>query len=610
MTFTGFANTLGLWGLLGLPVVLALHLLRQRSRRAVVSSLSLWSFMEIEVRGSRWQRIPLTWLLLVDLLIVVLLSLAWAQPQLNAPGSLRQARHLVILLDISASMRARDILPDRFSRAQAQAISLLSSLESEDIATVVAFGNRPLWVGDTRQLDLPTLHSQILALQPGESGHALEKALALATAALDERLPADIHVFTDAAFPEPDLGLFAGEIQWHVVGEATANQAVLELSAIPVGDGEIQVMAHIANFSNAPTNRILTLLADERPVDSTTLQMPPDSVVAHIWTVSGRPYSLTALLAGSDALSLDDAATFGLHHSRQVRVGLVAQEPEPLKRALEALTEVDLRVLAPEDYRPGFAFDLLILRAFLPEAWPPGLVVVVDPPSDSALLPLAGNQEITVPPVARSHPLLDDLNFSGVRWSQVRTLERFPDDFESLLQAEGLPLVVYGRRERSQIYLLLFDLHSGNLTRHPAFPVLMANLTRLAAVANLPTHLRAGQPLPVPDVNDYSHVHLRGPGVDLVWASERPTVWTETLEPGLFQLDLINLDGGTERYAVGVNIGDPHESDLRPRGWIQQRLAPVIAAPVAIDRSINLAPWLLALAVLMMFLEARLAWRS
>jgi Ca-activated chloride channel homolog len=610
MTFAGFANPLGLWGLLGLPVVLALHLLRQRRRLVPVSSLSLWSFMEIEVRGSRLQRIPLTWLLLIDLLIVVLLSLAWAQPHLTVPGSLRQARHLVILLDVSTSMRANDVLPNRFSRAQAQAISLLSNLGSGDVATVVTFGAQSAWVGDTRQVELPTLMSQVSALRPGESGHALGSALALATADLDEELPADIHIFTDAAFAEPDLGLFAGQIQWHIIGTPSANQAILEIATAPSREGETQVMAHIANFGDQPASRIITLLVDERPVDSATLQMAPNSVVSQIWTVSGRPSSLSALLIGSDALPLDDMASIGLHPDRRVRVGLVAGDPEPLKRALESLPQVDLQVLAPEDYRPVYAFDLLILRDFLPDAWPPGLVAVVDPPPASPLLPVTGNQEVTTLPIARSHPLLDGLDFSGVRWSQVRTVGQLPDDFAPLLQAEHLPLLLYGHVGLSQVYLLLFDLQSGNLTRHPAFPVLMANLVQLATGTNLPTHLRAGQPLPIPGVDDYPQVRLRGPDVDLTWASERPATWTETQEPGLLHFELVDLDGGIERYVVGVNSGDPHESDLRPRDWVQQRQLPVVTAPVMVERAINLTPWLLTLVILFMFLEARLAWRS
>ena len=75
-----FNNPLGLLGLVSIPVILALHMFRERQNRYVVSSLKLWDFLEPEVHGNKARRIPFSWLLVLDLLAAIFLSLAWSQP--------------------------------------------------------------------------------------------------------------------------------------------------------------------------------------------------------------------------------------------------------------------------------------------------------------------------------------------------------------------------------------------------------------------------------------------------------------------------------------------------------------------------------------------------
>ena len=200
MNFSGFLNPIGFIGFLSLPVILVLHLMRERNKLYIVSSLKLWSFLEREVRGSRVQRIPITLLLLLDLLIAALFSLAWAQPQISIATNVKGMQQYLILLDVSSSMRASDVAPSRFSQAQIQIVSLLGKLGPRDVATVVAFGSTAHWVGDTRQVGLPELLNEVTAQKPGETGNALPEALALALATTDQNIPVEIHIFTDLAF--------------------------------------------------------------------------------------------------------------------------------------------------------------------------------------------------------------------------------------------------------------------------------------------------------------------------------------------------------------------------------------------------------------------------
>src|SRR5438552_9674383 len=104
-----FLLPLGLLALLTLPLIIVLHLLRERRRRVAVPSLLHWLNVPRRREGERIRRLPLTLLLLLHLLIAALLGLALGRPQLA--GALNgAARQTVIVLDTSTSMATREDL--------------------------------------------------------------------------------------------------------------------------------------------------------------------------------------------------------------------------------------------------------------------------------------------------------------------------------------------------------------------------------------------------------------------------------------------------------------------------------------------------------------------
>src|SRR5690606_21230616 len=136
------------------------------------------------------------------------------------------------------------------------------------------------------------------------------------------------------------------------------------------------------------------------------------------------------------------------------------------------------------------------------------------------------------------------VDLGGVRWGQATVLEPVPDDFEPLLQAGTMPLLLRGVRRGGAVFLLLADLESGNLARHPAFPVLVANLVPGATRDGPPPPPNTGAPLPLPAAAAFPQVRLALPGGETVLFNEqRPVAFMQTLEPGLYQMELTSASG-------------------------------------------------------------------
>ena len=112
-----FTTPLALLGLLFIPAVIAMYLLKLRRDEAVVPSTLLWQRLVADVEANApWQKLRRSLLLLLQLLLVAILALLAARPFLERPAGL--ARDIVLVVDTSASMGATDVVPDRLTAGQ------------------------------------------------------------------------------------------------------------------------------------------------------------------------------------------------------------------------------------------------------------------------------------------------------------------------------------------------------------------------------------------------------------------------------------------------------------------------------------------------------------
>ena len=106
-----FTTPLALLGLLFIPAVIAMYLLKLRRDETVVPSTLLWSRLVADVEANApWQKLRRSLLLLLQLLLVLILAMLAARPFLERPAGL--ARDIVLVIDTSASMAATDVAPE------------------------------------------------------------------------------------------------------------------------------------------------------------------------------------------------------------------------------------------------------------------------------------------------------------------------------------------------------------------------------------------------------------------------------------------------------------------------------------------------------------------
>ncbi len=555
---------IGLLALLALPLIIVLHLLRERRRRVVVPSLLHWQNLPQRQTAQRLRRLPLTLLLLIQLLAAALIALALARPQLgNFFGSTRQ---LAIVLDTSTSMAAREGSGTRFAQAQARARAALNSLGSGDRAILVAAGTTARVLATGTGADLPALLATLDTVQPGGTGTDFTGAFTLAQAAFAGQARREILVLTDNGPSTTAVPASVGAaLSWQQLGTAQPNRAIVALAARAWG-AQVQVYARLANYAPTPFSARIALYADERTLGERTANIAANGETELTWTLPASYATLRAVLDGGDSLPQDDEARLSLAQTRPLAIELVSAAPAALRRALAAVPSAQVTVTAPAAYQPGSQAALTVFDNFLPAAWPAGPVLVINPPIGSTLLSVReGTTPAKASPLDTRGALLAGLSLAGVDFGPLRSIDA-PAGFTAQLANGETPLILRGRSDTHDMAIWAFDPSAGNFTTRLAFPLLIARTVRDLTPAPLPQSVLAGTPLVLRPDARATALRIAGPAGETSTLPATPLLTLDQLtQPGIYAIEEQANGAALFRSQLPVNAGAALEANLYPQ---------------------------------------------
>ena len=137
-----FTTPLGLLALLAIPAIVVIHLFRRRFPVRPVAGLFLWQIVrQTPEGGGKIAKLPITTSLILECLAALALALILAGARLSSAGV---SRHLVVLLDDSASMAAVNRQGESArDRAVQRVLREVDRLGAGGRITFVRSGDRP-----------------------------------------------------------------------------------------------------------------------------------------------------------------------------------------------------------------------------------------------------------------------------------------------------------------------------------------------------------------------------------------------------------------------------------------------------------------------------------
>jgi Ca-activated chloride channel homolog len=487
-----FTTPLALLGLLFVPAVIAMYLLKLRRDEAVVPSTLLWTRLVADIEANApWQKLRRSLLLLLQLLLVVALALLAARPFLERPAGL--ARDIVLVMDTSASMAATDVVPDRMTAAKQVAIEALKDLPTGGKVSVIA-ADRSARIVVNESRDLSRVRQAIegvpVTQSRGDLGDALELASKLAARSGD----AQVLVATDAALARTPVGRVAAPVKVLTVGRERKNQAIVAL-AIRTAPSAVtrSVFVSVANLDLVEAARRLEVWGDDRLLEVRDVRLDAqrrsdviiDDLPREVRTVEVRLVGADpAVVSAPDQLAVDDRAWAVVPQDR-TRLILIVGEGDPyLETALSYLPDVELFGVTPAEYGPktertdGRPWDLIVFEAFLPTTLPKSPILAIAPPRSSALGDVSGTlKDPGIGTLDPEEPVLRYVDLSTTHISAATKLAA-PAWARTIIPGpRGAPLLYAGTRDGINHAVLAFEPRRSDLPLQVAFPILLANLT-------------------------------------------------------------------------------------------------------------------------------------
>ena len=518
-----FVSPLALLGLLFVPAVIVMYLLKLRRDPAVVPSTLLWQRLVADVEANApWQRLRRSLLLLVQLLLVIILALLAARPFVERPAGL--AQDIVLVVDTSASMAATDVSPTRLEAAKQASIAALADLPSGGKVSVIAAGRTAKVVANGTS-DIGRVKQAIASISQTTSIGDLGDALRLASALAARSGDAEIVIATDAALarpltlPAPSTATDASPsasaasastpatptaahldapVRVLQVGGDRKNQAIAALAVRTLPSGVSRsVFVSVANLDLERIERRVEVYGDGDLLEARDIYIDPQSrsdvsiddvpttvgvVEVRLASAGGDP-DPDAQVAG-DQLTVDDRAWAIVPPDRPRNVLIVGPGDPYLETALSYLPNVNLFGVKPDRYpsdavrTDGTSWDLVIFDGVLPAELPSAPVLAIAPPKSSALGDVTGS--LTNPGIGSidpQEPILRYVDLSTVHIAEAKKLAT-PMWARSVIPGPaGAPLLYSGLLSGRPAAVLAFEPRRSDLPLQVAFPILLSNLT-------------------------------------------------------------------------------------------------------------------------------------
>jgi hypothetical protein len=478
-----FLNPGGLWWLIGVPILVLLYMLRSRRTDVRVSSLVLWRMaLRDHLARTPVRRIEKNLLLLVQILVMAIMALALARPQIPFPNP--GGDDLVLVIDISATMQATDVPPTRFEAARGEALRIAGSLgRGQDVAVIGAGPSPRLLAALAPRKDraLEILRS----LRPSDGAGDLLAAMRLARAQARPGRALRVHVFSD----QPVDGAAS-----HVFRGGGRNIALYGLFVVPLPDGRQRAVLHVLNATPDARRANVRIAVDGKTAADATVSLAPGEDRGLRFDVPAGAAVEAGLDAAGDLPVFQRLAATGAA-ARQPAVLLVGAANPFLEQAVRAIPGTRFARTPRVEPQTWASVDVVILDRQPKMDLPPGNYLLIRTvPSNP---PVTAGPELRGPRILRwkqTHAILRFVDLAGLEITESLS---FPAPLgDPLLEAQS-PIAWAHEDRGRRIVALGFDVTKTNLPFLPAFPLLMSNT--VAWLAGPQTRLiEAGTPVTVP----------------------------------------------------------------------------------------------------------------
>ncbi len=487
-----FLYPLGLLGLIGVPVLIIVYILKNRYTEQTVASTYMWTLSERFLK----KRNPLSRItgiisLILQLLLVIVLSLAVAHPKITLKGA---AHEYCFVLDGSASMSMETDGKSRFDTAKDKINEIIDDAKSGSVFSLIYVTDITEKVFETSN-NREIIKERIEALEVFGGSVDYTDSIGVAQSYFNENPSVITYLFTDTDYTEHE------NVEVINVAKSEINASVYDVTYKDNGANSYTVTGKaICYGGNMMTDIEVRNNLEQRVLGTQKLQLI-DGVETDflINFESENFYSLKVTSAASDSMEKDNSSTvYNIKSENSYTALLVSDTPFLVKSALGAVSNAEVNVMTTKDYKTleenlanqeksVSGYGLYIYDAFTPAELPSdGSIWFIGPEGsvEGAGFSVQGTTELEEGSLLvlnkSSNSVMKKLT-NGLVGDGIY-IKKFTKcgvygNFNTIFTYMGNPVVFTGETDLgNRAVVFSFNLHDTNFTLSSDYPILLYNL--------------------------------------------------------------------------------------------------------------------------------------
>ncbi len=476
-----FIYPLGLLGLIGIPILVLIYIIKSKYSEQTVASTYLWELSERFLKRKRPVS-PISGIisLALQVLSVLLISLIVAHPVITVKGS---ANEYCFVLDASAGMQTVEDGESRFDKAKGEIEKIVNSSADGSLFTLIKVGGTAATVFE-RVEDKRDVKEYLDMTECTDGGFDVASAITAAQQKFDANRGVITYLVTDTAYAS------VNNMQLINVA-ADATNAAIGSVAWDISSGKLTVRASVVSYGEAFSGTV-SLYADGASTPCAVCDVALEDGVP-FGAVLEAPIksfnSLKLVLSGSDGLVIDNEyAVYDVKSEGTHKILLVSETPFFLETVFAATGNTKITVMSPDEYSSSVkGYGLYVFDCCTPSEMPSdGAVWFIDPQGS---VPDSGFSVQGDVALQRGEPIklttssstLARTLTSGVKGEGIELIEyvrcSLYRNFTPVFTYNGNPVLFAGTNGKGHREVVFaFDIHNSNLPMLVDFVILASNL--------------------------------------------------------------------------------------------------------------------------------------
>lgn len=555
-----FLHPLGLVGLIGIPIVIIIYLLKNKYTEKVISSTYIWNLSEKFLRKKNpIHKINGLLSLILQIISILFLTLCIARPIISIRD---KAKNYMFIVDSSFSMNMKnDENETRMQRAKNEINKMVKESKNGSYYSLIyASDTSSLLVNKTNNKE--TIYNSLLNITTSNKSIMLDNAIELMQQYYYEDSSYDVYVLTDKDYIE------TSNVNVINISNNEINSTISSLSIAYGTTNNISVNGTLITYgSDLKVN--ISLFIDDEIINTIDVETFNGIETNFTFETKITSYSkIEAKIVNDDALIEDNNyILYSNESSSDFKTLIVSEQPTFLNNVLKILGNKSISVIKPNEYNETkTGFSLYVFDAYAPNNLPEdGAVWLFKANKNIASggftvqneINLASGGELTLSKdtSATYKSLSKNLNGKGIYVSKYQKYSLY-NDATILFKYNNDPMIFallnnYNNRE----IVFSFDLHDSNFALSLDFVPLFKNLINYS----IPNFLEnsnyvVGEILKLNVLPFTNSIRINSPSniSKYLNVSSSNTVSYELNEIGTYEI-VLNINNNTKKYNIFVS---------------------------------------------------------